>query len=33
MIIVQLSTLSAHSESALSVNDPRYWNALPYNIW
>ena len=28
MIIVKRSTLSAHSESALSVIVPKYWNAL-----
>ena len=32
MIIVQCSTLSAHSESALSVITPKYWNDLPYGI-
>ena len=32
MIIVQRLTLSSQSESAFSVEAPKYWNALPYDI-
>ena len=32
MKILQRSTISDHSESAFSVVDPKYWNALPYDI-
>ena len=32
MIIVQRSTISAHSESSLYVIAHQYWNALPYDI-
>ena len=32
MIVVQPSTLSVNSESAVSVIDPKYWNSLPYDI-
>ena len=32
MKIVQRSTISAHSEYALSVVAPTYWNNLPYEI-
>ena len=30
--IVQRSTISAHSESAVSVVAPKYWNTIPYYI-